>query len=77
MGAEPHEKTEAAIDDFRFLFYSLKSTQKGRFSLRECGVAICCVVSSVAEEALVAQILVQVLPMDAVGRERVLLALLG
>ena len=24
MGAEPDEKTEAAIDDFRFLFYSLK-----------------------------------------------------
>ena len=33
--------------------------------------------SSVAEEALVAQILVQVLPVDAEGRERVLLALRG
>ena len=38
---------------------------RNRVSLRECGVAICCVVSSVAEEALVAQILVQVLPVDA------------
>ena len=27
MGAEPDEKTEAAIDGFRFLFYSLNLTR--------------------------------------------------